>query len=83
MTKTPKPIVPDPAKVISENEAILAQLAVPIVEAGRLIGISRSAVYDLVASGELPLAKFGRRSVVLVSDLRRVLVAHTQRRGEA
>ncbi len=44
------------------------QKDVPLVctveEAGRLLGISRTLAYELVAQGELPALRLGRRIVV-------------------
>jgi excisionase family DNA binding protein len=38
-------------------------------EAAEIIGISRSSIYELFASGELPARKLGHRTVVLRDDL--------------
>ena len=35
-----------------------------VPEAGRMLGISRAHAYELVARGELPLLRLGRRVVV-------------------
>ena len=40
------------------------RLALSVEEAGALLGISRDLAYDLVARGELPSARLGRRLVV-------------------
>lgn len=40
------------------------RLALSVEEAGALLGISRDLAYDLVARGELPLVRLGRRLVV-------------------
>lgn len=39
-------------------------LAVSVPEAARLLGISRGLAYELVARGELPSVRLGRRLVV-------------------
>jgi excisionase family DNA binding protein len=39
-------------------------LFVTVREAAELLGVSDDLVYDLVASGELPSARFGRRVMV-------------------
>lgn len=39
-------------------------LAVSVDEAGRLLGVSRDLVYDLVARGEVVAVRLGRRLVV-------------------
>ena len=42
----------------------LAAAALSVEEAGALLGISRDLAYDLVATGELPSVRLGRRLVV-------------------
>ncbi|MEW6273265.1 MAG: helix-turn-helix domain-containing protein [Thermodesulfobacteriota bacterium] len=61
------------------TEQVVTPLAVAVAEAARLVGVSRSALYDLVSRGELPTARIGRRRVVLLEDLRAWLRA--QREG--
>ena len=46
------------------------EFAVPIVEAARRAGVGRSSIYEAVNRGELRLKKNGRRSLILVDDLR-------------
>ncbi len=41
-----------------------ARLVWTVEEAGRLLGISRAHAYELVARGELPHLRLGRRVVV-------------------
>jgi excisionase family DNA binding protein len=40
------------------------RLVLSVEEAGRLLGISRAFAYELVARGELPVIRLGRRIVV-------------------
>ena len=40
------------------------RLALTVSEAGALLGISRALAYELVARGELPAVRLGRRLVV-------------------
>lgn len=42
-------------------------------ETGQWLGLSRSATYESAARGEIPVLKFGRRSVVPTAALRRLL----------
>ena len=56
------------------NMSIGQILAVSIAEAVRLTGIGRSSLYDAIRRGDLPIRKSGRRTVVLMEDLRRWLV---------
>jgi len=44
-------------------------LLVSVEEAARLLGLGRSATYELLASGELPRVKVGRRTLVPVRAL--------------
>lgn len=44
-----------------------------VAEAGRVLGISRCSAYDAAARGELPTLRIGRRLVVPVAALRRLL----------
>ena len=46
-------------------------LAVSVAEAVRLTGIGRSSLYEAIRRGELPIRKSGRRTVLLMEDLRR------------
>lgn len=40
------------------------RLVLSVAEAGELLGLSRAFAYELVARGELPVVRFGRRIVV-------------------
>ena len=66
---------PSPARDAGNIEApgmrLSDRLALSVEETGRLLGISRDLAYDLVARGELPSLRLGRRIVVP----RRALVA--------
>jgi excisionase family DNA binding protein len=44
-------------------------------EAGRLLGMSRSSTYRCAANGSIPTVRLGRRRVVPVLALRRMLSA--------
>ena len=41
-----------------------SSLTMSVVEAAKVLGISRAFAYELVARGELPSLRFGRRVVV-------------------
>ena len=47
-------------EVVMDGERLVWTVA----EAGRLLGISRARAYELVARGELPHLRLGRRVVV-------------------
>jgi excisionase family DNA binding protein len=49
----------DPAALIAGD-----RLALTVSEAGALLGISRALAYELVARGDLPSIRLGRRLVV-------------------
>lgn len=44
-----------------------------VAEAAELLGISKSAAYDFVRSGELPAIRLGRRVLIPESALLRLL----------
>jgi excisionase family DNA binding protein len=48
-----------------------------VAEAGELLGLSRAFAYDLVARGELPVVRFGRRIVVPKAALIELLESAT------
>ncbi|WP_370601062.1 helix-turn-helix domain-containing protein [Pseudomonas nitroreducens] len=49
--------------------ADLAVLAVGPEEAGRISGHTRSAIYEAIASGDLPSFKSGKRRLILIKQL--------------
>ncbi len=49
---------------------------VTIEEAGRILGLSRSAAYRAAARGEIPTLRFGRRLVVPTARLFAMLGLH-------
>jgi excisionase family DNA binding protein len=57
-TQTPKGGRPTTTIVPGER------LVLTVAEAGELLGISRAFAYELVARGELPVIRLGRRIVV-------------------
>lgn len=52
--------------------------AMSLNDAARWIGVSRSTIYRLVARGEIPRIKIGRRTVVLSSHLAEFLHGQEQ-----
>jgi excisionase family DNA binding protein len=46
------------------------ELAVSILEAARRAGVGRSSLYGAISRGELRIKKVGRRSLVLLEDLK-------------
>ncbi len=49
------------------------RLVVSVPEAARLLGISRTHAYELIARGELPSIRLGRRILVPLRPLMRLL----------
>ena len=45
------------------------QLSVSIEEAAKSIGVARSTIYEIVARGDLPSFKLGRRRMILMAEL--------------
>lgn len=56
----------------------IERLAVTIDEASQISGFSRSEIYRRSAEGELAIVKAGRRSLVILASLRRIIEAQTQ-----
>ena len=50
--------------------AATPQLSVSVEEAARLVGHSRSGIYEVIASGDLKAFKLGKRRLILVTELR-------------
>ena len=48
-----------------------SRLDVP--EATRLLGVSRSSLFELLRTGQLPAVKLGRRTLIRTSELRRFI----------
>ena len=45
------------------------EVFVDVMRASGLLGCGRTKVYELIAAGELPACKIGRRTVVHVADV--------------
>jgi excisionase family DNA binding protein len=48
----------------------MEQLLLTIPECCRLASIGRTKFYELIATGEIPIRKIGRKTLVAASDLR-------------
>lgn len=53
------------------------RLLVKPIEAAHLLGLGRSKIYELLASGELPSVKIGKSVRVPMDALREWVTAHT------
>lgn len=51
----------------------MTKLSVTIPEAVEMTGISRSSLYKMFSEGKLPRRKNGKRSLILIEDLERVV----------
>ncbi|MCC7059616.1 MAG: helix-turn-helix domain-containing protein, partial [Burkholderiaceae bacterium] len=49
----------------------IAPLRVGVLDAARVIGISRASLYKKILAGEIVVQKDGRRTLVAVDELRR------------
>jgi len=45
-------------------------LSVSVEDAARIVGYSRSGVYELIAKGQIKTFKLGRRRLILMSELK-------------
>jgi excisionase family DNA binding protein len=50
--------------------AQIQPLSVSVEEGGRQVGCSRSAMYELIAKGEIKSFKVGRRRLILMTELK-------------
>jgi excisionase family DNA binding protein len=48
----------------------ISPLSVSVEDAARIVGYSRSGVYELIASGDLKAFKVGRRRLILMTELK-------------
>jgi hypothetical protein len=46
-----------------------------------MTGLSRSRIYQLIASGDIEVAKVGRSTIVLVASLRSLVLANRKMPG--
>jgi excisionase family DNA binding protein len=58
---------------VSRKDARFSARSTAVEEAGRLLGISRSLAYELVNRGDIPSVRLGRRIVVPLRALDRLL----------
>ena len=56
-----------PKSIYIETQA--NQLAFSLADAASLIGVGKSTLHELIATGKLPVRKLGRRSLILRDDL--------------
>ena len=51
------------------------EIAIGITEAAKRSGLGRTSIYEAIGRGELKVKKQGRRSLILVDDLKAWIVA--------
>lgn len=71
----------DPGQESREASGI-EPISVRIPTAIMMTGLSRSRIYELIATGELQIAKDRRSTLILVSSLRDVVANRVIRAGE-
>jgi len=65
--RPPAPVTPPGVEVSPEP------LTVRVATAVRLTGLSRSRIYELIQSGDLPVRKVGRATLIAFADLKRMV----------
>lgn len=63
--------------------ADLAPLAVSVKEAAELMGISENFLADLIAAGEFPVVRLGRRNLVRTASIDVFLAEHEEPKASA
>lgn len=59
------------AQLISDDKVVPPdKISLSVEEAGAVVGLSRSAIYEYIARGDLPAFKLGKRRLILASDLK-------------
>lgn len=56
-----------------QNDAAPKVISVSMNDAARITGLSRGSLYNAARRGDLPLRKFGAKTLVMVDDLRRLV----------
>ena len=51
------------------------EISISITEASKRSGLGRTSIYGAIGRGELKVKKLGRRSLILVDDLKAWIVA--------
>lgn len=66
-------MTPDISPAMIRRVSGSPSLAVGVLDAARMLGVSRSTLYALFRSGDIAARKSGKRTLVLVADLQRYL----------
>jgi len=59
----------------------MEKLTISVTEAGQILGISRTAAYEAARNGQIPTVRIGRRLLVPVAALERLLAVRAQPLG--
>jgi excisionase family DNA binding protein len=57
-------------KPVNDGETIMEQLALTVAEACAAARIGRTTLYEAIKRGDLVAAKYGRKTLIRVDDLR-------------
>jgi excisionase family DNA binding protein len=60
---------------VNENTPSLQREGLSVIEACAIAGIGRTKIYEAISSGALKARKFGKRRIILRSDLHAFLAA--------
>lgn len=60
---------------INPNTEQLPQLRFEIIEAARILRLSRATLYERIRAGEISAQKDGRRTYITASELQRYVLA--------
>jgi excisionase family DNA binding protein len=60
---------------MNENTSNLQREGLSVAEACAIAGVGRTKIYEAISSGALKARKFGKRRIILRSDLHAFLVA--------
>jgi excisionase family DNA binding protein len=56
-------------------DALIERQGLSVPEASHVAGIGRTKLYEAIGAGQLPVRKFGKRTIILREDLTRFLTA--------
>lgn len=60
---------------MNDSPVELRREAVSIAEAASMSGVGRTRLYSAISAGDLRARKFGRRTIILLSDLQAFLAS--------
>ncbi|MAE20839.1 helix-turn-helix domain-containing protein [Pseudomonas chengduensis] len=66
---------------MTQQHQATAPIAVGVEDAARLIGITRSKLYEMLAEGKIRSFKLGRRRLIQVQELEFFIQRHANENG--